>query len=138
MFNGPDLHFEPLPGLFLEGFCKDRVENRPDPEARPVVPLQMLLHQVGTEPDDDGDIVDTAARECLELPVDQRLTANRQQAFGTIVRQGRKPRSLPGAEEDSLHRLAVLLLRRRAEYVEHPTASQPTVHLPAIGLRGAP
>ena len=68
--------------------------------------LASIMLTVLAEADHHRHLVDAAARQRLELPVDQRLAADRQQAFGTVVGVRRQARSLSGAEQDGFHQCA--------------------------------
>ena len=55
-----------------------------------------------TETDDDGDLPELEAGQCLELPAHHRLPADIDQALGRLLCQRQQPPALPGVENDDV------------------------------------
>ena len=58
----------------------------------------------GAEARDHDDLVEAIVRECVKLPLEQRLPGDVECALRRVGREGEKATALSGAEENGFHR----------------------------------
>jgi hypothetical protein len=72
----------------IVGDVEEGVVERADRKTWALQPRQHSRHIRRTESDDDHDLVHTAARQLADLPLDQRVGNERQEAFRPVLGQG--------------------------------------------------